>query len=295
MSNHADSGEDCMDCDVVATSLLREWANPGGEPFEMPPLEALEDALAVNRAMATSSAAAGVGGHVGWKMGLKGAFAERPELCGPLFGKGLLKDENDLSVLLSRLGVFSSEAEFGVFLKSKVKPRVERYTEEEVWACVGDIEMCIELCGARQYQSTDRLAYVADALLGCAVVRGKVIGTGEDIDPNSLLDVKVRLLCGSEQISSGNARNNPGDSVIASLTALANELCCERGLTLEAGTFVSCGHCCQASFGGRPSPNLAAAGEPKKEWGEVAAGSWEGKQLRAEFEGFGFVEVTLMK
>ena len=101
----------------------------------------------------------------------------------------------------------------------------------------------------------------------------------------------MRLLVGGAEVSSGDASNNPGDSPLASLTLLANELCVERGLTLEAGMVAICGHCCIAGLEGRPSP--AMPGGPKRpEWGGAA---WrEGDTLRAEFEGLGAVEVTLM-
>ena len=181
--------------------------------------------------------------------------------------------------------------QFGVCLKSELKPRLKAYSESDVWAAVGNVELCIELCGARQFKSTNRLAYVADALLGCAVVRGDVIGTGEEIDPDSLLDVKVKIMCGENWVSEGDAKNNPGDSVAASLAALANELCCERGMVLKKGTLVICGHTCQASFKGRPSPNLITSNK-KEEWGEIE--SWEGKILRAEFQGLGIVETRLI-
>ena len=71
-----------------------------------------------------------------------------------------------------------------------------------------------------------------------------------------------------------------------------NELCVERKIGLEEGTFVICGHCCQASFAGRTSPNIPA-GIPKDEWGEVV--DWKEKFLKSEFEGFGSVGIIIIE
>jgi 2-keto-4-pentenoate hydratase len=82
-----------------------------------------------------------------------------------------------------------------------------------------------------------------------------------------------------------------GDSPLASLTALANELCVERGLGVNAGAIVICGHCCICGFEGRPAPGLLWP-NPRQEWGGA---SWaEGDVLRAEFEGLGAVEARLL-
>ena len=97
---------------------------------------------------------------------------------------------------------------------------------------------------------------------------------------------------GGTEISSGSPANNPCGSPLASLTALANELCVERGLSLTTGMAVICGHCCQATFVGRSSPAALAGGARPAEWGEA---QWkQGDTLRAEFEGLGSVETTLL-
>ena len=277
--------------DDMAAALLAEWAaGPSGVALELPALADLESALAVNRAMAASPLAAKVGGHIGWKMGWKGAFPERPTLCGPLFGVGLLT--SGARVSLSAMRSFSAEAEFFIVLGSALAPRSELYSETEVWGAVETVGICIELCGARQFASSDRLHYVADALLGCAVIRGAVIAAAAEIDPASLLTAKVTLSVGGNKISSGYATNNPVDSPLGSITALANELCVERGITLAAGHTVICGHCCQAAFTGTPAPNMAENRTPNPEWGAAA---WSpGDVLRAEFEGLGAVEAFLL-
>mmetsp|Transcript_34406 Transcript_34406/g.75316 ORF Transcript_34406/g.75316 Transcript_34406/m.75316 type:complete len:324 (-) Transcript_34406:82-1053(-) len=298
----------------MAAALLEEWSHPGrigtgnkssvSATLSLPPLSDLESALAVNRTMVTSTNALvsdlrrKLGGHVGWKMGWKGAFPERPILCGPLFGCGLLRSDvsNDTkeptNASLSKYRAFAAEAEFLFVLRHSLNPRIngEKYNQEEVWDAVDRIELCIELCGARQFDSTNKFHYIADALCSSAVVRGPCIGTKEEIgDPSSLVKYTVELFLGDTRISSGDATNNPGDSPLASVTALVNELCVERGMTLEAGAVVICGHCCQAQFAGRPSPPLG--GKPRPEWGMA---SWkEGDILRAKFGTLGEVKVTL--
>jgi len=296
--------------EAVAAVLLQEWAVRGriGAPpqssdvanLSLPPLSTLEAALAINRTMVTathpniSRLREALGGHVGWKMGWKGAFAERPVLCGPLFGCGLIASSSHQAVpevCLSAHRAFCAEAEFCLILRRSLPPlqNGQTYTEEQVWEAVDRVELCIELCGARQFTSTNKYHYVADALCHSAVVRGPCIGKREDIDPSTLTRHTVELFCGKKNISEGSARNNPGDSPLASLTILANELCGERGMTLEAGSVVIGGHCCQAQLEGRPKPPLG--GTPRPEWGSA---SWrEGDVLRAKFGTLGEVNVVL--
>jgi 2-keto-4-pentenoate hydratase len=274
---------------VQADVLLDEWYRPAAVPLTVAPLADLEAALAVNRAMAVSPKAEQLGGHCGWKMGWKGVFAERPTLCGPLFGMGLMNSGTSVSLSSHRL--FSAEAEFCVVLKAPLEPKATAYSEAEVWAAVGTVQLCIELCGARQFQSDDRLHSVADALLGCGVVRGPVIGMRDEVDPASLLTHRVAFSLNGVEISSGDAANNPGNSPLASLTSLANELCVERGMQVAAGALVICGHCCMAGFAGRPAPGLVWP-NPRQEWGGA---DWvEGDVLRADFGALGAVEVTLL-
>jgi 2-keto-4-pentenoate hydratase len=154
---------------ALADALLEQWQRPSATPLtHLPTLADLEEALSVNRAMAVSPLAASLGGHCGWKMGWKGSFEERPILCGPMFGMGLF--DSGTSVSLSAHRIFSAEAEFCITLGSALTPRSEPYTEAEVWAAVGTVQLCIELCGARQFRSDDRLHSVADALMGTYAV-----------------------------------------------------------------------------------------------------------------------------
>ena len=87
----------------------------------------------------------------------------------------------------SRHKVFSAEAEFGLTLAHRLGPRDTPYTSAEVWAAVGKIELCIELCGVRQTASKDRYHYVADGLMGACIIRGPSIAMPKD--PSDLTQV----------------------------------------------------------------------------------------------------------
>ena len=319
---------------LAARLLLEEWArrpspplppdhapaaDPAGADLGLPPLSSLEEALAAGIAMAAladADADAGAeakgrtpGRHVGWKVGWKDVYPSRPVLCGPLFATGLLPAGSAVSLSAHR--VFAAEAEYAVRLGRSLPPRPggPPYSAAEAWAAVGEVRIALELPGARQTRSSDPLHYVADALLGAAVVLGPVVsgraeegtaapaGGGEagadgDGDPSASLagGREVRLRVGDNQVSAGTATNNPGGSPAGALAALATELCCERGLELRAGDWVLCGHCCQATLRGRPRPPLGGA--PPPEWGMAEWGG--GDLLRAEFDGLGAVEATLM-
>ena len=122
----------------------------------------LDECDAVNAALAAPAAASRLGGHVGFKMGWKGAFAKRASLFGPLFGVGMIR--SGASVSLSAHKIFCAEAEFGFVFDKKLEARATAYSEEEVWGAVRSVELCVELCGARQHASASKLDYVADAL-----------------------------------------------------------------------------------------------------------------------------------
>lgn len=183
---------------------------------------------------------------------------------------------------LSEHHIFSAEAEFGLVLGKPIRPRRTPYTEAETWAHVDHVELCIELCGSRQTTTSERLHYVADALLGACVVRGPSIG--KPINPGALVEIEVSLLVAGATINSGSALNNPCDSPLASLTYLVNQRCVERGLHLEAGTLVIAGHCCQAGFAGRPRPPFV----------QIPSGVWaSGDTVEATFGTLGRVHAVL--
>jgi len=266
------------------------------------PVPNLEEALAVHRAMMSSPQLGRLGGLAGFKMGWKNAFPEQTTLYGPLFGVGFMQvtadtvydhrgdcllpylPQHGATVSLQRFKLFGAEAEFGMLLSRSLPPRQAPYTPEEVYKSVDHVELCIELCGARQTASHHKLHYVADALLGAGVVRGRSIGKP---DPSSLTGHRVSLECGGKEVSNGDATNNPTDSPLGSLTFLVNDLS-RRGIGIQAGAFVICGHCCQAAFQGQPLPPFMAGNLPEAAWRE-------GDTLCARFEGLGAVEVTLRR
>lgn len=201
-------------------------------------------------------------------------------MYAPIFRNHLLAQGTAVS--LSQHRIFCCEAEFGLVLGNRITPRKTPYTEAETWAHVDHVELCIELCGTRQTTTEDRLHYVADALLGACVVRGPSIG--KPASPGALVTVEVSLYVAGVKINTGSARNNPCDSPLASLTYLVNQHCVKRGLSLEPGTLVIAGHCCQAGFAGRPTPPFA----------NNPTGKWvDGDKVEATFGQLGRVHAVL--
>ena len=183
----------------------------------------------------------------------KGALPGKHALYGPLFRGGVLASGDCVS--LAKHHIFSAEAEFGFVFARDMGPLAAEaapYTEDDVWDAVSHVELCIELCGARQVRSDNKLHYVADSLLGACVVRGRPIARPPH--PGSLTDVRVRLSVAGREIARGTAKANPFDSPLASVTFCVNELCKERGRPVEAGMLVLAGHTCQLVFKGRPQP-----------------------------------------
>ena len=247
-------------------------------------VRSLDDCDAVNAAL-VSAAADTLGGHAGYKLGWKGAFAERAALWAPLFGSRLVA--HGASVSLSEHKVFSAEAEFSFVLARRLEPRADAYTSEEVWSAVPHVELCVELCGVRSHASTEKLHYVADALCGACVIRGPSIGGPSDsLDTNALTSIDVTLTVAGAEISRGTALNNPLDSPLASLTFLVNDLCVRLGRPLHAGALVIAGHCCQAAFEGRPRPPFVTT-LPEAEWAS-------GDTVRAVFQGHGECGASLL-
>lgn len=267
----------------AAEAIIAAW---GSEMLDVDPralsVADLDECDAVNAALAAPAAASRLGGHVGFKMGWKGAFAKRASLFGPLFGVGMIR--SGASVSLSAHKIFCAEAEFGFVFDKKLEARATAYSEEEVWGAVRSVELCVELCGARQHASASKLDYVADALCSACVVRGPTIDRPRD--PSVLTTVAVRLLVAGIEVARGDARCNPLDSPLASLTFLANDLCVRLRRPLDAGALVISGHCCQTAFDRRPAPPFVAL--PSAAW--IA-----GDHVRAIFDGLGTCDAVLLE
>lgn len=269
----------------VADVLMAAWGDgrpPASDPAALQAVTTLADALSVHGAIVASPHAARLGGVAGYKLGWKGAFPEQHALHGPLFASGLF--QHGMSVSLAEHKIFSAEAEFGLVFGKALAARSEAYSEEEVWEAVDHVELCIELCSCRQWQTSNRLHYVADALLSGCVVRGPSIG--KPTSPSKLPEVSVRLLVGGKEMSSGNATSNPYDAPLASVAFLVNDLCVARRVPICAGDLVISGHCCQVAFADRPCPPHTVGGTPLAAWKA-------GDVIRAEFEGLGAVQAEL--
>ena len=103
-------------------------------------------------------------------------------------------------------------------------------------------------------------------------------------EPSSLTKHTVSLEVAGQKISEGDATSNPCDSPLASLTFLVNDLVSRRGIPIEAGAFVICGHCCQAAFEKRRLPPFM----------KLPVGAWtEGDTVCARFADLGSVEAIL--
>jgi 2-keto-4-pentenoate hydratase len=154
---------------LLADTFGKLWLGdiPRDHRLDLPPLRSLEEALAVHTEMlASPKLVQRLGGAVGWKMGWKGVprargwLPEKHALFGPLFGSGVVESGSAVSLGESR--IHCAEAEFGLVMKDTLEPRHHTpYSEEEVWDAVSHVELCIELPGARQWESKDPLHYVA--------------------------------------------------------------------------------------------------------------------------------------
>jgi len=247
----------------VAELFLAAFPDPdqGSDvsPMLVPSIPSLEFALSTSIAMSTSPGNARLGGLAGYKLGWKNKFTTQnhPALFGPIFNNYVYQHTESPRISVSANTLWCAEAEYGFTFGAALLARSTPYTEAEVYAAVGGINLCIELCGSRQTTSVDPLVYVADALCGACVVVGPAIEKAQD--PSSLATVPVELLVDDVRISTGSGLENPFDSPLASLTFLVNSLCLNHAANIPAGTLVITGHCSQAGF---KSSNLSPIAAP---------------------------------
>eukprot|EP00929_Paragymnodinium_shiwhaense_P117564 TRINITY_DN8834_c0_g1_i1.p1 TRINITY_DN8834_c0_g1~~TRINITY_DN8834_c0_g1_i1.p1 ORF type:complete len:310 (-),score=39.92 TRINITY_DN8834_c0_g1_i1:185-1114(-) len=274
----------------TAEALMAAWSDlkttrpPMSQANLLDGIETLPQALAVHDHILTSPEVQRLGGLAGWKLGWKGVFPEQHALYGPLFKQGLVGSGEKVSLGLHK--VFSAEAEFGLVFGRRLEARSTPYTPEEVWAAVDHVELCIELCSCRHWESRNRLHYVADALLSGAVVRGPSIG--KPSDPSKLPDIEVKLSVAGKEMQTGSAKNNPFDAPLPSATFAVNEVCGKRQRAIEKGDILITGHCCQAAFDRRPCPPHTVGSTPLASWSS-------GDVMQADFAGLGSVKTILME
>jgi 2-keto-4-pentenoate hydratase len=309
---------------VAAEAFLSAWSDDDGtgrgmrmppikNDDELPLLTCLTDVFEAHEAMVRSSHAARLGGHGGWKLGWKNnPLVSADPLClsamySPIFAGCFMPSGAEVS--LSHHKVFCAEAEYGFTMGAELQPRDERYSESEVWAAVRSYEPCIELCGARFTTATAKASpyhLLADAMNNALVIRGTpVLVSATDLAepvPSALLggDLNVRLCVDGQDVSLGTGSENPGDSPLASLTFLVNDLVHRRGHTLAAGHLVIAGHTCQVAFSSRPAPPSARALPQAQVCGarvvpQAAVEFGAHTVLEAYFEGCGTVRATLVE
>ena len=233
---------------------------------------------------------------LGWKN--HALLAPLPAMYSPVFRGGFRP--SGATVSLARHKLFCAEAEYGFKLARALEPGEAAFSEADVWAAVGSIELCVELCGTRlaEPDAADAAemapALLADAMCNALVVRGPTVyseaadeGAARGFAPAALATTRVRLLVDGAEISAGDGTENPLDSPLASLTFLVNDLVHRRRLPLEAGALVIAGHTCQVAFAGRPAPSSARALAQAR----VARPT---SRLEAEFAGLGVVGVELV-
>ena len=132
-----------------AHKLLSTWISGQWIPTveEFPPVSSIDEAYAIHAAMATDPLVQQLGGVAGWKMGGVGQVAGVAAAYGPLFGCGVVNAPDGLSY--SSFNLFNLEAEFGFIMGRELEPRDAPFTQEEVWTAVGEMVLCLELCGKR--------------------------------------------------------------------------------------------------------------------------------------------------
>ena len=313
---------------AVADALLGAWSDEAVDRRAVDVarvvsgVRALRDVFAVHEALAAPRGAEQLGGVGGcaraaraaaararrvmvprprrYKLGWKNhaLLAPLPAMYSPVFRGGFRP--SGATVSLARHKLFCAEAEYGFTLSRALVPGEAAFSEADVWAAVGAIELCVELCGTRlaEPDAADAAemapALLADAMCNALVVRGPTVYSeaadecaARGFAPAALATARVRLLVDGAELSAGDGTENPLDSPLASLTFLVNDLVHRRRLPLEAGALVIAGHTCQVAFAGRPAPSSARALAQARVAGRTT-------RLEADFGGLGVVAVELV-
>ena len=228
-----------------------------------------------------------LGTVVGWKNGPSKrkdfhAFGLSEPGTAPLFSRFLYDSGSTVPghTDSARHRLIAVEAEIGFVMARSLPPRPPRaasYTEEQVWAAVGEVVCAIEVCG-------NRLGFAgatpAQIMADCTNNAGVVLGTRV---PRSLLEaqgvvlesVPVTFETNGRLAASGTGASGAvDDRPLSSLTWLANFLSRDGaglfgGRHLERGDIVVSGACC-----------LTQAVQP-------------GDHFRCAFDGLGDVEMRV--
>ena len=265
------------------------------EESQIPVVGDLQTVFSVHDAMLSAPQLPRLSGHGGYKLGWKNSQHLSkdglPAFYCPIFRAAFFSSGDQVD--LSWWQIFAAEAEFGLFLQSPFEPRGTAYSEEEVWANVCHVELCIELIGSRVAHALDDTMspyqHMADVAFNAGVVRGPSMPK-EQVDVTQLVDVPVDLSLNDKRFSAGSAKENPMDSPLGSLTFMVNDMAHRRQKRVERG-LVICGHCSQIAFCGHAGYSCTASSE----WsaGQKTAQVNDGDTLTAGFGEMGTVTLNI--
>merc|ERR1712166_64828 len=261
----------------------------------IPAVADLQSVFGVHDAMLASAQLPRLGGHGGDKLGWKNSQHLKgeglPGFYCPIFKATFFSSEDEVD--LSWWQIFAAEAEFGFHLQAPFEPRDKPYTEEEVWAGVCHIELCIELIGSRVAHALDDTMspwqHMADVAFNAGVVRGPSMPK-EEVDVSHLVDIPVSLSLNEKLVSTGSPKENPLDSPLGSLTFMVNDMAHRSQKRVEPG-LVICGHCCQMAFCGHAGYNCTSSSD----WsaGQNTATVKHGDTLTAQFGDMGATSLKI--
>ena len=284
---------------ALAAKLMHAWTDRrwlGRADYPSGAVRDLQQVYRVHEACVAHPMASDprLGGVAGYKQGGIGAVqGNSPDFVyGILWNAGLVdaRDDGAGAISKGRSNLFGLEAEIGFLMARDLPPPTgdsggegegRARTEEEVFAAVGEVVLCIECCGSRLdpelFGSASSLEKLADASCAGGVVMGARFAPSRDATgaDGGVTAAELRLLSAAidvdgERKAAGDGAANPEGSPVASLTGCANHLN-SRGLGLLAGQLVIGGAFCKTrDFGAGSDVRVSFRGEGR-DWGAVGA------------------------
>jgi 2-keto-4-pentenoate hydratase len=108
-----------------------------------------------------------------------------------------------------------------------LEPRLEPFSEREVWKHVREVVLCLELCGRRHTISDPGLSNLV-GLADCSSAGGVVLGgriAAAMLEPSLLPAIQTQLLVNGQVKASGSGAASPFGSPLASLTWFVMNVC----------------------------------------------------------------------
>lgn len=228
---------------IVKAWASREWIVDAAK-FPAAPKD-IEDLYRTHLGAQEHPAAAELGGHGGYKLGAVGAL-DQTCFYAPLFRNFLLDAPSNLSHASCQ--VHQVEPEFGFLLGADLESKADgsAYAEQEVWAAIESVVLCIEFCGRRAsleiLAEQPPLGKFADLLSAGGVILGPRLAT-TGMDASVLAGCKTSMSINGAEVCSGSGSACPEGSPLRALVWLANHLN-SRGLGLQKGQLVITGATC---------------------------------------------------